>query len=95
MRFQRNRHSVFLLTYHLIMCIKYRHEVIDERLGVAIKSIAESVAKNHGITIVELGHDKVPHQGESRSCFRKSGKSSGKNLFGHQVICCLPQVVPL
>ena len=41
MRFQRNRHSVFLLTYHLIMCIKYRHEVIDERLGVAIKSIAK------------------------------------------------------
>lgn len=58
MKFQRSRHSVFLLTYHLIMCVKYRREVINEQVGAVIKSIAESVAINHGVTIVELGHDK-------------------------------------
>ena len=42
-------YSVFLWAYHLILCIKYRHKVIDVRAGVAIKRIAESVARSLGV----------------------------------------------
>ena len=30
MKLDSNNHSVFMLHYHLIMCIKYRNKVIDD-----------------------------------------------------------------
>ena len=33
MKLDSNNHSVFMLHYHLIMCIKYRNKVIDDKIS--------------------------------------------------------------
>ena len=53
-----NNHSVFLLTYHLIICIKYRRKVIDEQIATRIREIGEYVGNNHHITFLEYNHDR-------------------------------------
>ena len=67
--------------------------------GAAIKRLAESVAINHGVTIVELGHtstsnlhfillavSKVPDQGELRSCFQKPEKNSNGRHWARRLL---------
>lgn len=53
-----NNHSVFILTYHLVLCTKYRRKVIDQQISVRIKEIGENIGNNHGIEFVEYNHDK-------------------------------------
>ncbi len=53
-----NNHSVFLLTYHLIICIKYRRKAIDEQIATRIKEIGEYIGNNYHITFLEYNHDQ-------------------------------------
>ncbi|MCC0740601.1 transposase, partial [Clostridioides sp. ZZV14-5902] len=39
MKLDSNNHSVFLLRYHLVMCIKYRRKVIDNSISDRLKDI--------------------------------------------------------
>ena len=57
MQFDTNNHSVFLLQYHLIMCIKYRNKVIDDTISLRLKQIFEHIAPNYNITLEEWNHD--------------------------------------
>lgn len=43
MKFDTNKHSVFLLYYHLILVTKYRRDVIDERISRRLKEIFEYI----------------------------------------------------
>ena len=58
MKFDTNNHSVFLLQYHLIMCIKYRNKVIDEAISERLKQIFAYIAPNYNIVLDEWNHDK-------------------------------------
>ena len=58
MKLDTNNHSVFLLQYHLIMCIKYRNKVIDDTISERLKEIFESIAPNYNITLEEWNHDR-------------------------------------
>lgn len=57
MNFDTNNHSVFLLQYHLIMCIKYRNKVIDNTISERLKQIFEYIAPKYNITLDEWNHD--------------------------------------
>ena len=57
MKFDTNNHSVFLLQYHLIMCIKYRNRVIDDVISERLKQIFEYIAPNYHITLEEWNHN--------------------------------------
>lgn len=57
MIFDNNNHSVFLLHYHLIMCIKYRNKVINDTISDRLKEIFERIAPDYNITIEEWNHD--------------------------------------
>ena len=57
MKFDTNNHSVFLLQYHLIMCIKYRNKVIDDVISERLKQIFEYIASNYHIILEEWNHD--------------------------------------
>jgi putative transposase len=57
-KLDNNNHSVFLLTYHLIICIKYRRKAIDEQIAIRIKEIGEYVGNNYHITFLEYNHDQ-------------------------------------
>ena len=52
-----NNHSVFMLHYHLIMCIKYRNEVIDDTISNRLKEIFVKIAPAYNITLEEWNHD--------------------------------------
>lgn len=58
MKFDNNNHSVFMLHYHLIMCVKYRKKVIDDTISDRLKDIFEDIAPNYNITLEEWNHDK-------------------------------------
>lgn len=53
-----NNHSVFRITYHLIMVVKYRRKVIDDVIAGRIREIGEYIGKNYHITFMEFNHDQ-------------------------------------
>lgn len=57
MDFDTNNHSVFMLHYHLIMCIKYRNKVINDGISNRLKEIFEFIAPKYNITLEEWNHD--------------------------------------
>ena len=57
MNFDTNNHSVFILHYHLIMCIKYRNKVINDEISNRLKEIFGYIAPNYNITLEEWNHD--------------------------------------
>ena len=57
MDFDTNQHSVFLLHYHLIMCIKYRNKVIDDPISLRLKEMFEYIAPKYHITMEEWNHE--------------------------------------
>lgn len=52
-----NNHSVFMLHYHLIMCTKYRREVIDDNISNRLKEIFLRIADSYNIVLEEWNHD--------------------------------------
>ena len=57
MNFDSNNHSVFLLNYHLIMCVKYRNKVINDDISNRLKGIFEHIAPKYNIKLEEWNHD--------------------------------------
>lgn len=57
MKFDTNNHSVYLLQYHLIMCIKYRNKVIDNKISERLKEIFEYISPTYNITLEKWNHD--------------------------------------
>ncbi len=57
-KLDNNNHSVFLLTYHLIMVVKYRREVIDDTIAIRIREIGEIIGQNYHVTFLEYNHDR-------------------------------------
>lgn len=57
MKLDNNNHSVFLLHYHLVMCIKYRRKVIDNSISNRLKEIFVDIAPNYGVELLEWNHD--------------------------------------
>ena len=52
-----NNHSVFRLTYHLILVVKYRRPVITEPIAKRIQEIGEAIAQNYHITYLEFNYE--------------------------------------
>ena len=57
MQLDTNNHSVFMLHYHLIMCVKYRNKVIDDNISNRLKEIFIKIAPTYNITLEEWNHD--------------------------------------
>lgn len=58
LQLQTNAHSVFLLCYHLIMVVKYRRKVIDDKISRRLREIFEYIAKPYRILCEEWNHDR-------------------------------------
>lgn len=58
MESDNNNHSVFLMYYHLVLVIKYRRKVIDDKISGHLKGIFEYIAPNYNIALQEWTHDK-------------------------------------
>ena len=57
-KMDRNAHSVYLLYYHLVMVVKYRRKVIDDKISERAKEIFSYIAPNYGIVLEEWNHDE-------------------------------------
>lgn len=49
-----NRHSCFLLQYHMVLVTKYRHPVIDGVVKTCLYSKIRTIFKERGLEILEL-----------------------------------------
>lgn len=57
MDLDRNSHSVYNLNYHLVLVVKYRRKVINNKISNRLKEIFEYVGKSYGITTTEWNSD--------------------------------------
>ena len=57
MELRGNNHSVFSIRFHLILVVKYRKKVIDERISERLKEIFEYIQDNYNIFLEEWNHD--------------------------------------
>ena len=57
MQLDTNNHSVFILHYHLIMCIKYRNKIINDIISNRLKEIFERIAPTYNILPEEWNHN--------------------------------------
>jgi len=57
--YDTNKHSVFLLQYHLILVIKYRRQVIDNKICNRLKEIFEYIGEKeqYKLKIIEFNSD--------------------------------------
>ena len=53
-----NNYSVFKLSYHLVLVIKYCRKVIDDDISNRLKEIFEYISPKYNITLEEWNHDK-------------------------------------
>ena len=53
-----NNHSVFRLNYHLVLVVKYRRKVIDDKISNRLKEIFEYISPKYNIVLDEWNHDK-------------------------------------
>nr|WP_292747815.1 IS200/IS605 family transposase [Methanobrevibacter sp.] len=50
----RNQHSVYILTYHLVLVIKYRRKVINEDIFDSLMVIFDNIGFKYGIVVKEV-----------------------------------------
>lgn len=53
-----NSHSVFSLTYHLILVTKYRRKIFNDVISNRARVLFEAIAPKYKIEVVEWNHDQ-------------------------------------
>jgi putative transposase len=54
---QSGAHSMHVLTFHLVWCVKYRHTLLTRQIGDRVKEIVSEIAANIGTEIIEIETD--------------------------------------
>jgi len=58
MQFKRNRHSVYKLTYHLVVVTKYRHPVINNQIKKRLEEVAYNLFNRWNCEILEINGEE-------------------------------------
>ena len=87
----RNQHSVYILTYHLVLVIKYRRKVINEDIFDLLMVIFEDIGFKYGIAVKEANWevDHIHILFEAKPCtnlvkFINSYKSASSRIIKKQ-----------
>ena len=56
--YRKTQHSVYSITLHLVLVVKYRRDVIDDAISNRIKEIFETIGLSYDVEIIEWNHDK-------------------------------------
>lgn len=56
--YNKTQHSVYKLTYHLVLVTKYRKYVITDDIANTIKITIERFNKNYNLNIIEYNYEK-------------------------------------
>ncbi len=54
MKYNKGRGYVFLLRYHIIWCVKYRHGILVGEVETRLKEMLDPLADEYGFTIVAM-----------------------------------------
>jgi putative transposase len=91
MKLDNNNHSVFKLTYHLVLVVKYRRKVITDDISQQIKAHGETIGKKYHITFLEFNHDQdhvhllfSAHPNTEMSKFINAFKSASSRMIKQQ-----------
>ena len=53
----KTQHSVYSITLHLVLVVKYRRDVINDTISKRIQEIFETIGLSHGVELIEWNHD--------------------------------------
>lgn len=88
MKLDSNNHSVFLMYYHLVLVVKYRREVFDDKVSDYAKDMFVKLGEKYNISLVEWNHDKdhvhilfKAHPNTELSKFINAYKSASSRLI--------------
>lgn len=56
--YRKTQHSVYSITLHLVLVVKYRRDIIDDTISNRIKEIFKTIGLSHDVEIIEWNHDK-------------------------------------
>lgn len=56
--YRKTQHSVYSITLHLVLVVKYRRDVIDDTISNRIKEIFKTIGLSHDVKIIEWNYDK-------------------------------------
>lgn len=54
----KGRGYVYSIQYHLVWCVKYRHELLAGKIEESVKKILHEIANERDFTILEMETDK-------------------------------------
>ena len=57
MEISKGRGYVYSIQYHVVWCVKYRHDILSNRIEESLRDILRRVAKDNGFQIVEFNSD--------------------------------------
>ena len=57
-QYYTNRHSCFLLQYHLVLVTKYRKKVFNNDMETYLTRFVESMMKKNDCNLIEINYDK-------------------------------------
>lgn len=56
--YRKTQHSVYSITIHLVLVVKYRRDVINDTISNRIKEIFKTIGLSHDVELIEWNHDK-------------------------------------
>lgn len=56
--YRKTQHSVYSITLHLVLVVKYRRDVIDDTISNRIRELFEKIGLLYDVEIIEWNHDK-------------------------------------
>ena len=56
--YRKTQHSVYSITLHLVLLVKYRRDVIDDTISDRIRELFEKIGLLYDVEIIEWNHDK-------------------------------------
>lgn len=59
-KLNHGKHSVYLLTYHLVLTIKYRRKVITNDIANTLKNMLEEQLEKNNAELIEFGYEIDP-----------------------------------
>src|ERR1041384_8783371 len=57
MKPQSGAHSMHVLRYHLVWCVKYRHTLLTRKIGDRVKDVVREIAEKIDVEVVEIETD--------------------------------------
>lgn len=54
------RGYVYSIQYHLVWCVKYRHDILSGQADTDVKELLRKIATDNDVKIVEMESDKEP-----------------------------------